>query len=83
MGANIGAEVTLDAVLRHPAGNVHSDAALLISSGTLGEGAVGSVFKGRNRQFVALLCVDGIEDVLDEADQFRTCLLYTSRPTAS
>ena len=70
MGAHKGALVALDAVFRDPFGHVHGYAALLIGGNAQGECAVGCVFKGGNRQLVALLLRDGVQHVLDEADHF-------------
>ena len=67
--ADHGTEVTLDTICEVPFGNVNSDAALLISSGALGQSAVHGVHEGGDRQLVALLCVDRNEDIVDELDQ--------------
>ena len=70
MGADEGAEAALDAVLGDPGRNIHSDAPLFVSSGALREGAVRAVaHEGGNRQTIALLIVDGDDDVIDEIDQ--------------
>ena len=71
VGADIGAEVALDAVFGDPGGHIHGDAPLLIGGGTQRHGAVRVLHEGGNRQFVALLRVDMGQDVVDIALDFR------------
>ena len=72
MGTHIRALVALDAVVHNPLGNVHSHAALLISSGALGRGAVGVVLEGGDRQVLAVEGVDGVHHVVDVIHQLGT-----------
>ncbi len=46
-------------------GNIHRDAALFIGGRALRSGAVHMRHKGGNRQLVALLGVDRVQDVVD------------------
>ena len=57
------AEVALDTGFGIPARNVNGDAALFISGKTLRESAVGVILKCGNGKIVALLSVDGFENV--------------------
>ena len=63
--------VTLDTVLGNPLGNVNSDTALLICSGTLGECTVNDVHinEGGYGDLVAALCVYGDLNLVDEINQ--------------
>ena len=72
MGTHIRALVALDAVVHNPLGNVHSHAALLVSSGALGRGAVGVVLEGGDRQVLAVEGVDGVHHVVDVVHQLGT-----------
>ena len=65
MGTHIGTLVALDAVVHNPLGDIHSHAALLVSSGALGRGAVGVVLEGGDRQVLAVEGVHGEHHVVD------------------
>ena len=71
MRADIGAEITLDAVFRNPAGRIHSDTALLKCSGALRERAVRRILEGGYRQCVTQLGACGLKDFLDELLELR------------
>ena len=65
MGTHKGAHVALDALAGIPHRQVRGDAALFILGGAQGHGAILHALKGGNRQQVALLGVNGHQDVLD------------------
>ena len=68
------AEVTLNAVFGVPFGNIDCNTAFFISGSTLRECAVSGIDKGGNRKLVALLCVDGLKDLIDEVNNLGTAL---------
>ena len=72
MGTHIGTLVALDAVVHNPLGDIHSHAALLVSSGALGRGAVGVVLEGGDRQVLAVEGVHGEHHVVDVVHQLGT-----------
>ena len=61
MRTDEGALVALDTLFGVPAGNAGGNAALFKGGDAIGEGAVGHVFKGGDRQAVAVHLVDGLE----------------------
>ncbi|OPZ60770.1 MAG: hypothetical protein BWY87_00264 [Deltaproteobacteria bacterium ADurb.Bin510] len=64
--ADDGALVALDAVVMQPLGYLDGDAALFVGGGAVGEGAVLAALEGRDRQLVALLGDDRLDDLGDE-----------------
>ena len=69
MGADEGAHIALEALGGVPHRQMGGDAALLIAGGAQRHGAVLHTLEGGDGQIVALLCVDGHEDVLDNVGQ--------------
>src|SRR5699024_443668 len=72
MRADKGTLVALNALLSIPLGNHNSGAALLVSGSAQLPLAVGVVGKGGNRQAVAVHTGNGLHDVADHLDNFRT-----------
>ena len=68
MGTDEGALVALDTLFGVPAGNAGGNAALFEGGDTIGEGTVGHVFKGGDRQAVAVHLVDGLEQGFCDLD---------------
>ncbi len=68
--ANERALVALNALGGIPFRDVDGNTTLFISGSTLRESTVSGVFECGNRQFVAVLCADRIENILDEVDEF-------------
>ena len=72
MGAHKGAAVALDTLVLVPHGQVGGNAALFILGGAQGHGAVLHALEGGNRQVIALLGVDGHQDVPDDVGHVGT-----------
>ena len=64
--AYVGAEVTLDTVLRIPFGNIYCDTALLVSSSAGRSGTVYVILECGYRQVLSVMSVDRLLDVINE-----------------
>ena len=69
VGANKGAHIALEALGSIPHRQMGGDAALLVAGGTQRHGAVLHALEGGDGQIVALLGVDGYQNVLDDVGQ--------------
>ena len=67
VGANVGALVTLDAVLQIPSGHERGDAALLVGSGALVPGTVFESLESADGEVVSDLCIDDAHEIFDES----------------
>ena len=72
MRTDIGTEIALDTIFRDPGGHIHGDAPFFVCGGAERHGAVRIFHKGGNRQLIALLRVDGGQNVVNVILDLRT-----------